>query len=408
MLLVSCSPEYYLFLNSIKLDDSLNIDGILKKSGFYNEFYQTEETNINTSAPSLALETNITTNYIISTNMTVAETSNKQAASNVINEAVDKTNVVPKKTEPTNRREVMNIPAKENFSISLDPRDKYIIMKSLTGDIEIIKQDNGLFSFKNGISNSSIHFQYYDYDGNLMSNIYYDIFIKKPKAEEAKTNETPKETEKIVVTDEPAEQEIAEIKPSMEQVYLSSIEGYSEIESVREINKLLTNTSIDDNVKEKLRYKKLDLLINMRSFNGIESEIEALKGDGYKNLYYARYYNAINDIPKASRYYNAAAQDTGEIKKNAIIEYENVILANKTTDENVLKMLESETAKITDDESFYVDSMVNIARAYPFVGGFYRAEEIYKSIIDGDYSRLSKKKAEEYYDVLKRDYLNYR
>jgi hypothetical protein len=312
------------------------------------------------------------------------------------------------KTPEVNKQ--LAVPQNEDFSLNLNLEGAFVVLKSIQGDLKNIreksKQDKGIFLFHSGKLDSKIHFQFYDLSGDLKKNVFYYIKVKAPIAISA----TSTEQKTNIVQQAPPQEEKQNAPSSLDisGLMISAVEGESPTESIRELEKSLSSEEIKDSDKEKIRYRLIELLISQRSFDSALVQINRLNDASKKYYYLGNLYQAKKIEKEAVKNYLSALGGNDETRKASLLQLEDLIIHMGTIDKNNLDTIKGETQKMKNDKRFYALSQINIARIYEIVPDIYTAKEIFESIINGNYDADIEQRALEYYQELKKDFLEYR
>ncbi len=372
---ISCSQEHLILVKNIQRLKLLTIQDMLQESGFGKKRLKRE----------------------ILTNQTVQ------------NEATDEK---IEKSKVVSYNKQLNIPENQDFSINIKPLNDFIILKSVQGDVQYVKassqQEKGLFMFHSGKRDSKIQFQQFDVSGALVKNLNYyvkiqaavsqpSVTVSHSSAMASNTNKTGEENVQTLT-----------VNPNISTLIITSIQGLSPTEALRELRGMLSSSEFTDDDKELIRYKMTEILIEERSFKDAQVQIDALNNKNRKSLYTGKLLMARKNNKEALRYYMDALGGDDETKKTAVIDMEKLILAMGAAEKNLLERLRAETKKFKNDKDFYVNSMIGIARIYQYLPDIYSAKDIYESILNGDYDEDLKEKTRQSYEELKKDFLEYR
>lgn len=332
---------------------------------------------------------------------------------------VSNENIIKSNVESYNRELI--IPSDKDFSISIKLSNDFVVLKSVQGDSvymkDLSRQANGLFLFHSGAKDSKIRFQDFDVDGSLLKNINYYVKIKVPagtavlllQASSAGTGSSAATASQaasgVAMSDTNMQgNSNTDISPAI----IASIKGLSPTEALHELSRMLASPDVTDNEKEMIRYKMADIMIGQRSFSDADKVINDMQDQYKKAFYTGKSLLERKDYKDALRHYLDSLGGDDPTRKQAVLDMERLVLAIGAAEKGLIDRLKSETIKYKNDKDFYVSSMLGIARIYQYLPDIYSAREIYESILNGDYSREQKDKAQQAYDQLKKDFLEYR
>jgi len=383
-----CTQEHLIFIKNIDHVKLITIDQIMKESGL--------------KPRKLNIETNLKSTNIIKTPQDIQ-----------IKKIIPEIN------------KIISVPKNEEFSLNMSYGNNLLVLKSIQGDVKYLKDrsnlESGFYLFGSGLIDSKIIFQLYSIDGGILTNFCYYITIKYEQKNLVRNTNAPITnniyTEKVQnkVTNNQISGMINSTNSStpvfgesIAKIIVASIQGMSPIESINELKKMLVQDdfSIDD--KKIIQYKLIDFLLSEKMLNESEKNINEILDIPVKQLYQGRLHLAKKKDREALRYYLLALSGQEEVRKNALLEMEMLALKLGTIDQDLISRLESETDKIKGDKEFYGNSLINIAKIYQYLPNIYKAEELLKTVINGDYPMPVLKKAKKTYDDLKRDFLEYR
>lgn len=371
--LISCSQEQIILVKDLPSVNILTLEDILNEAGFPAPEPKSAATNI---------AVKLTTNQYVSTTKT-------------------------KKAETTNYYRV--IPSGEEFSISIYYPDSFVVLDEIPDAVDYLEDDSypdsGFFMFKNGTSDSIIVFKVYDLGGNPEKIINYNISTV--------VSETDTDTDEVDLDSMITDDETLEVPDSfsidLTDVIIDSLKGLSTSEKINTLESNIISAGLSDDEQDLLYREWIDILMDNRRFTEADTQIANINDESLQDLYYGKYYQLRKKYPQAQLSYIQALDGDPEVEKEAVLLLEEMLFDYGNVEESVIDDLYSRTAEYeSSDSDFYVESLLNIGRLYEYVMDIYTAEDIYQSVIDGDYSRKTRKKAEEYLEELKDNFLYYK
>ncbi len=372
-IVTGCSQEHLIFLKNLRNIKLLTLQDILEESGLSNKKNREERI----------------------TNQTGNETVNE--------------NIVKNNVESFNKELVL--PSDKDFSIGIKLSNDFVVLKSIQGDAVYIKdssrQEKGLFLFHSGRKDSKIRFQDFDINGTLIKNLNYFVKIqsvpeetRKPVKTVFSSSSSSNLTETNAVVSSSGNTDIS-------SAIIASIQGLSTTEALHELSKILASPDIQDDEKEVIRYKMTEILISQKSYGQAETQINNMQNQYKKSYYTGKLLMDRKNFKEALRHYLNALGGDDDTRKNSVLDLEKLILSIGAAEKSLIDRLKVETGKYKSDKSFYVASMLGIAKIYQSLPDIYSAKDIYESILNGDYSQDQKDKAKNSYEELKKDFLEY-
>lgn len=384
---VSCSQEMLIYIKNMNRTPFITLDQVLHESGLSKR----PDTNRPSVKP------------LVATNPPPA----------------DRTVKVPEAAR------ALSVNPGTDYTIQLKKLPGNWVLKSIQGDSRYLKErsspGDGLFVFQSGTGDTKISFGLYDEMGAPVSNVSYYITAGrkddgKPLSVSNTVKISPDVKPRMTATNSGSP---ADTNSGMEtggatnaggiyDLIQSAVRGLSPRAAINELERLLesTETSIAD--KDRIRARLLDLFLAESLFSQAERLLPQLTDEYERYLYQARLANARRKSTDATRFYIMALSGKGMVKKSAVNELSAHLAKVGKADRELLARLEQEADKYKDDREANGESLIRIAQLYPMVMDVYKAENIYRGILNGDYSQSVKNRARTAYDQLKRDFLEYR
>lgn len=302
------------------------------------------------------------------------------------------------------------VAANQEFSVSIYEPYSFIVLDEVPDGITYYEEDSnpdsGFFYFESGNDDAELTFKIYNLGGDLQKVMYYHLSVLSWGSSDDEDESDLSDQ----ITDD-VEMDVPDANPSTSvDIVIASLNGLSETEQVKLLEDYIDES--DAGSVDRLVYSTnlLDILIEQRSFTQADELIDELSDEETVQAFYrARYYRKKYNYAAAGIEYLTALDGDELLEKAAVLELEEMLLEYGSVQESVVEDLFSRTDEYFDeDEDFYAESMINIARLYEFLWDVYRSEEIYQSIIDGDLPRKWRILAEDYYEELQDNFLYYR
>ncbi len=323
---------------------------------------------------------------------------------------------IEKKELPTAKKipienKILNISANSVFTIKLPSETNFVVLKSIEGDTTFnsntSKTGAGIYSFSAGIKDSKIKFDIFALEGKLIKKVaYYVNIIRETNILTEKKTEI---REKIIETN--IQTNIVERKTAL------GIKGVIEnikrdlpySEAVKEYEKMIASEELNDEEKDIVRNELVELLLQRKNFDRAERVIRDIKNEGRKLLYTGQ----LNYLRKKEKeayifYREALSKGDDETKKKTILFLLELLKGSKLATLEEIKELEKALSGFKQDKSFYAKSMIDVAEIYIYFRKVYQSEQILKSVIEGDYDKDLRERAERVYKELKEGFIDYR
>ncbi len=372
LFLFSCSQEHLILIRNIKKIDFNLVNQLLKDIG-------------------------VITNIGAETNLLLEDERDKEFLP------------VEKRVEIENK--IVRIKNNNIFTIRVPVKNDFVVLKSIEGDTTFnsneSKIDEGLFLFTSGKKDSKIRFDIVSFDGELKRKINYYVNVILETNIVKKPEEAPKKEKKIEITNE-----VTNEKPS-----ILGVRGIIEnirnnlpyAEAVKEYENLIGSTELSEDEKDMVRYNLTELLIKRNNYEKAQKVINEIRNEGRKFYYNGLLNIARKKVKEGYIYYrDALSKSDNETKKLVISGLLELLKKNKIATLDEVDDLEKNILRFKTDKNFYADSMISLAEVYVYFEKVYKSEEILKSIIEGEYSEIIKKKARGVYKDLREGFIEYR
>ncbi len=300
------------------------------------------------------------------------------------------------------------------FTIKLPEKEKFIVLKSIEGDTTFSSNDSkieeGIFVFTSGKKDSKIRFEVFDLNGDLKKRVNYFVnIIIDTNIEKKKEEVTQQKTKTIETTNIVTNEGAIKTSIGIKGVIQSIKKDLPYAEAINEYEKMINSPELTEEEKDLVKYNLIELLLERNNFEKAQNIINSLRNEGRK-----LYYNALlNTSRKREReafiqYRDALTKSDNETKKLVIAGLLELLKKNKLASLEEVEDLEKNISKFKNEKEFYANSMIAMSELYVYFEKVYKAEEILKSIIEGEYNESLKKKARGVYKDLREGFIEYR
>jgi hypothetical protein len=363
------------------------------------------------------------------------------------------TNAVDKKVEPVNSEgtdvkaqvfsanRTVSMAAGEEFSLTPPAADGLTVLKNVQGGVTWFRDksrpEENFYFFRAGATDGKVSFQIHADDGTLLTN--WNVFIQVRKTANSGgsvsqaslpiTNRiaAPVSESRAVVDNSGGNQPLAADQSSSAESsgasssfapasafggiapeITATLRGLSPVEALSELRKMMAAPGFTDADREVIRLKLVETLIKERMLTEAEAAIAQVSDPSVKYYWQGKVARAGKQDRDAMRYYLLSLSGDAEVRKTAIRELESLALSLGVLDVSFADRLQAESDKLKQDQEFYGNSLIDIAKLRMNLKDVYTAEDLLNRVIAGDFSPAVVKRANDAMDELKREFLEYR
>ncbi len=374
LLSISCTQEHLVLAKNLNKAELISINQILEESGL-----KAEKTQV-----------------IVKTNTVNKTKVNKQT----------NTKKPPAVNSSTT---TLKIPQGEEFSINLDSRNAFIVLKSISGDLKFLNTksnpDKGFFLFLMGNNNSLVSFFVYDLSGILRKKINYQVHALDA------LNKTDSKTNSTLVLDNTKKNNEPEINKNSDvaKTILRNLEGKSIREKIKLLEKDMESPEITDADKQVLLKELTRIYLDDYSFSKAKDSIEKIQDSKWTDYLNGLYYHRKKQYNLALQYYIKTLDTNPDFKEEYIPQIIDLLSKLGNIELSIIEKLEKQNQTLADDfKDNYALNQIGIALIYSQNMEIEKSEKILKNIIEGDYSFGVIRTAEDSLKELKKEFLDYR
>lgn len=305
--------------------------------------------------------------------------------------------------------EKLSIPAQEEFSINLDPKNVFIVLKAIEGDTRLLTDRSdpevGIFLFRMGQANSRLVFQIYDLGGKLRKTQVYLIQAGAGLPVNQQQSNTVITLDTTRNTNGPGEQELLPLARSI----IASLENQSIRQQIRILEKALSDPAMSARDRQDLLVELIKRYISEHQFTSAQPRINELTDPQWKNYLSGLLLHQQNKYTQAMQLYIQTLRGRPVFMPELLSSMLSLYLRTGNTELSILQ--EMETANQASRESqpqIYAENLLHLASLYEMAGEIDKAAALLRELTSGKYSFSIENQAHKQMKELEANFMDYR